>query len=309
MSTMLGHAIQQDRGRPPRGARVASGASSWFGVALGTLGLGLAVNSLLGPIALDAIRYPFSGGILNQLLGLDAVSLVLVAPLCVLAGVLALRRHPAGPVLALGPATYTAYMFVQYVVGPQYLSAPRILPLHLGLFILSIVVTAKAWSAIIPAELPSMTPSRSRRRGVIVVGLAAFVASRYAPVLLGSWTGEPIAAEFRTDPSFFWTILLMDVGVVVPAAVATAVALVRRTPGAARAMYGLVGWFALVPPSVAAMSVAMILKDDPNATSGGMVVFIAAAALFAAFAVGVFRPLFARSSWSAACKPTADGRE
>jgi hypothetical protein len=278
-------------------------------LALAALGLGLAANSLLGPLAFDAIRYPFSGSVRNQLLGLDAVSLLLVAPLCVLAGVLALRGNPAGPVLALGPATYTAYMFVQYVVGPQYLGAPRILALHLGLFILSVVVTAKAWSAVVPARLPAMSPSRSRRRGVIALGLAAFVVSRYVPVLLGSWSGEPIAAEFRAAPSFFWTILLMDLGIVVPAGVATAIALLRRTPGAARAMYALVGWFALVPPSVAAMSVAMALEHDPNATTGGTVVSVAAAALLAAFAVGVFRPLFAGSRRPAAGEHAINGKE
>ena len=308
MSRMLDHAIETAPARPHRGTSAPSAAGRWFGVALAALGLGLAVNSLLGPLVLDAIRYPFSGSLRNQLLGLDAVSLVLVAPLCVLAGILALRRHPAAPVLALGPATYTAYMFVQYLVGPQYLNSPRILPLHLGLFILGVVVTATAWSAVVPAQLPAMTPRRSRRRGVIALALAAFVVSRYLPVLLGSWSGAPIAAEFQAAPSFFWTILLMDLGVVVPAAIATAVGLLRQAPAAARAMYALFGWFALVPPSVAAMAVAMVLRHDPNATTGGTIVFIAVAAVFAAFAVGVFWPLFATPTRSAPPGPRIDGQ-
>jgi hypothetical protein len=100
----------------------------------------------------------------------------------------------------------------------------------------------------------------------------------------------------------------MDLGVVVPAAIATAVGLLRRAPAAARAMYALFGWFALVPPSVAAMAVAMVLRHDPNATTGGTIVFIAVAAVFAAFAVGVFWPLFATPTRSAPPGPRIDGQ-
>jgi hypothetical protein len=42
---------------------------------------------------------------------------------------------------------------------------------------------------------------------------------------------------------------------VVPCTIATALALRRGTPVATKAMYGVVGWFALVPPSVAVMEV------------------------------------------------------
>ena len=48
------------------------------------------------------------------------MTVLLVAPAAALAGILSLRGHPAGPLLALGPAAYAAYMFVQYVLGPEY---------------------------------------------------------------------------------------------------------------------------------------------------------------------------------------------
>ena len=31
-------------------------------------------------------------------------------------------------------------------------------------------------------------------------------------------------------------------------------------------MYGVVGWFALVPPSVTAMAAVMLVRDDPHAS-------------------------------------------
>lgn len=93
------------------------------------LGVGLITNSLLGPFVADAIHYPLSESVLNQTVGLEAVSLFLAAPLCVLAGVLAINGRATGPILAFGPA-YTAYMFLQYVVGPENRSYPSVLPLH-----------------------------------------------------------------------------------------------------------------------------------------------------------------------------------
>ncbi|MDD9205726.1 hypothetical protein PU560_04495 [Georgenia sp. 10Sc9-8] len=65
------------------------------------------------------MTYPFTETVLNETLGLEAVTLVLVAPLAVVTGAMTLRGHRAGPLLALGPAAYAAYMLVQYVVGPQ----------------------------------------------------------------------------------------------------------------------------------------------------------------------------------------------
>jgi hypothetical protein len=102
---------------PTRALQVAADAHgagaagrSWLGAALLALGAGVAALSLLGPLMSAVIDYRITDLVLSQLVGLDAVSLALVAPLAALAGVLTLRGHALGPVLALGPATYVAYL-------------------------------------------------------------------------------------------------------------------------------------------------------------------------------------------------------
>ena len=80
----------------------------------------LVLNSLLGPLLLGVVDYPISASMTNQLLGLEVITLVLVVPWTVFAGVLALHEDPRAPLLALAPTSYTAYTFVQYVVGPEY---------------------------------------------------------------------------------------------------------------------------------------------------------------------------------------------
>jgi len=73
----------------------------------------------------------------------------------------------------------------------------------------------------------------------------------------------------------FWTIILLDLGVVVPAGLAAGGGHLRGgTALAWKTAYAVVGWFALVGPAVAAMGVAMRLDDDPGASAGTLALFV-----------------------------------
>ena len=66
--------------------------------------------------------------------------LVLVGPVAVLAGLLVLREHRAGPVVALGPAAYALYICPQPIsAGPGRHpgNAEQFFPLFLVLFVLA----------------------------------------------------------------------------------------------------------------------------------------------------------------------------
>lgn len=262
-------------------------AVRWLALCLFGLAAGLALNALLGPLVLDAVDYPFSESIRNQAIGLEAVSLGLVAPWCVVAGILNWRGYRLAPVLAVAPGGYTAYMMVQYVVGPNYLEYATVVPLHLGLFILGGVALFGGWL------LQDRAPWRPVPRGYawIALGIGLFVVSRYLPMLLGAASEEPLPDEFADDPAMYWTIVLLDLGVVVPAAMATAVALWRRASVAGLALYALMGWFVLVPISVAAMAVVMLANDDPNKSAATTAIFCSAALVFTAFAGWLHRRL------------------
>ena len=94
--------------------------SRHFGWTVLALAAGLLLNTIAGPLLLEWIDYPITETMVNQLIGLELVTTFLVVPVLTVAGVLALRGHPAAPLVAIGPAAYTAYMFVQYVLGPEY---------------------------------------------------------------------------------------------------------------------------------------------------------------------------------------------
>ena len=262
-----------------------------FGTGMFVLALLLVSNSFLGPLGIEVFDHPISSTLQNQLIGLEIVTLVLVTPLSIAAGVLALRGHRAAGPLAFGPAAYTAYMFVQYVLGPEYATFNAVVLFDLGVFALSVVLAVWAWTITDTASLPDTTPTRQRVYGVVLLALAAFILSRY----LGPIFGGAMPAEFADARTFFWSIVLLDLGLVVPATVVTAVALFRGARCAQKALYAVLGWFALVPPSVAAMAAVMVARSDPTASVGQVVVLTVVAVVFVGFAVTVFRPLLFRS--------------
>ncbi|HWJ80910.1 MAG TPA: hypothetical protein VNS55_01630 [Nocardioides sp.] len=265
-----------------------------FGVLLLVLAGALVVNSAIGPLGLDLVDYPITATLRNQLVGLEVVTVLLVVPWCVLAAVRALRDEPGAALLGFPPAGYTLYMFVQYVLGPEYAEYRAITLFHLALVTLSGGLTLWCWSLSRSALLPPRPRRTERWCGVLMLGLAGVVVLRYAGGIIGSFDTTAIPDEFAAARTFYWSIFLLDLGVVVPATVVGAVALLSGRDLGRRALYAVTGWFALVPPSVAAMAVVMLVNDDPHGSAATVVVLSVAAVAFGALAVGVHRPLLAR---------------
>ena len=270
------------------------------------IAVGLAAVALLGPLATGAIDYHVTETLRNQTIGLDAVSLLVVAPLSALAALLVLRRHVAGAALGLGVGAYTSYMFVQYILGPEYERLPGnnelLFPLYLVLFALGWIVALAAWNAFDAERLPH-SPGRDRLVGRIVLPLLAFLAfSRYLPALADWMSPRPEDPGYLAGPTFSWMIAMLDLGIFLPATVAACVGLRRRTPWAHKALSAVVGWFALVGLAVAGMAITMYVNDDPNASGLNAIFMTTLGALFAALGLFVFWPLFAnkrsRTTWA-----------
>lgn len=269
----------------------------WPGVALLVLGLGLAANSVLGPLVLGVIDYRFSHALLAQGWGLDLVSLAVAAPLAVGAGAATLRGRTIGPALALGLGAYAAYMAVQYVVGPEYLSLAgdneRFFLLHLGLFVTGLATVVGAWRTVDAGSLPPGTGKGARGWSVVLALLGLFLLLRYLPLLVRLTAGDPPGAEFRENPTSFLLIAFLDLGVLLPATVAGAVGLWRERGWARKVLHLVTGWWALVAVAVAAMAVTMWARGDPAGSAGGAAGFTLTAVVLSGLAVRLEGPLLA----------------
>src|SRR3954447_18364744 len=121
----------------------------WLGVCLLAPAASLTALSVLGPLIAGVIHWRIRPTILSQLYGVDAVSLMLVAPLAAVAGALSRRGRPLGALLGVGPAAYAVYMVPQYLLGPDYAHVAgdneRWFPLLLIVFELGVVAAVLAW--------------------------------------------------------------------------------------------------------------------------------------------------------------------
>lgn len=270
-------------------------------VLLLSLAGGLTLVAILGPLVTGVLRYHYSESMLNQAVGLDAFALIVVVAVALLAAALCWRGHQGGPLLAMAPAGFAAYMLVQYVIGPEYLrvdgNAERAFLLFVALFVNATAILFVAWRE---AVAPPVSDRSSKRRGITLLVLAAFVVLGIylANGFLSAMADFPkyvaeraSVSEYDEHPTAYWIVAFLDLAVVVPTTVATAVGLLRGSVWARKAFYGVIGWFALVPGSVAAMAVVMVFRDDPAASASKAVGFVAVALVCMAAAATVFLPL------------------
>ena len=290
---------------PPQAddTHVTAQSARWMCPALVALAVGVALTALLGPLTDGPIRYHVSVDALNQVIGGDLVAVALVAPVSLFASFLAWRRHPAAPVVALGPAVFAVYTYTQLALGGDFTryagNSERFFVLHLAIFVLGGAIALRSWASIDTKRLPPMTRRSQRVLGSFVIVVAGFVlVGLHLPTLIDAWRDHPVRPEYLADPGVFWVVKLMDLGIVVPTLTAVGVGLVRGAGWAHKAAYGVLGWFALLGSSVAAMAVVMQVKADPSASTANTIAFGLFALVGLTVAVWLLRPLLARRSWT-----------
>ena len=150
-----------------------------LGSGLVLLAMAVATVAALGPLVFGVLRYRISATSLNQIIGSDAAALTVVVPVTVAVAVLAIRGHPAAPVLALAPSVFVVYTYTQLIVGNEYLRLPgnveRFFPLLLAAFILAAAIALWAWNSVPAARLPATSTRVDRTAGVLLLVIATFV--------------------------------------------------------------------------------------------------------------------------------------
>jgi hypothetical protein len=100
--------------------------------------------------------------------------------------------------------------------------------------------------------------------------------------------------EYASSPTPFWLVKLMDLGIVVPVAVAAGIGLLRGATWARQVAYALLTAYTLLGFSVTAMGVVMNLHADPDASLLLTAAFALFTGAFVALSTALYRPLFAR---------------
>jgi hypothetical protein len=84
----------------------------------------------------------------------------------------------------------------------------------------------------------------------------------------------------------------MDLGIIVPAAVAVGVGALRHRAWARKPVYAILGAYTLIGASVACMGITMSLRDDPDASLATLIGMTLLAVVLGAVTCYLYRPLF-----------------
>jgi hypothetical protein len=269
-----------------------------FGLVL--LAMAVATVAALGPLVFGVLRYRISATSLNQIIGGDAAALIVVVPVTVAVGALAIRGHPAAPVLALAPSVFVVYTYTQLIVGNEYLQLPgnveRFFPLLLAAFILAAAIALRAWNSLPASRLPATSARVDRTAGVVLLLIAAFVVlGLHLANYLDAMRDHPVTEQYLSNPTAFWLVKFMDLGIVVPAAIAVGVGALRRRPGARKPVYALLGAYTLIGASVAGMAITMAARHDPDSSGVAVIGATVMTALLAGTTCYIYLPLFRRA--------------
>jgi hypothetical protein len=245
------------------------------------------------------LHYRTSASGLDQIRGSDLAALAGTAPLCVWVGKLARDGHPAAPVLALAPAGFGVYTWTQLLVGNEWGRLPGNVewfsPLLAGVVGVGIAVTVRATRAL--GARPPLPWSRRQERatGVLLLSVAGFVVvGIHLSELVDALRTHPVGVALLTTPNAFWAVKAMDLGLVAPASLAMGIGLLRRRPWARSPAAAVLGGYALLGWSVAAMGWSMVIGRAPDAPLGLSIGATAVAAAVTGYAVVLYRPLFRR---------------
>jgi len=250
---------------------MTTAAHRWLAPAAAVLAVDLAVVVLLGPLVTGVIDYRVTSLLRNQLIGSDIVTLGVIAPLALAAAVLLRRRSPTGPLLALPTALAAWYFAAELVLGPDRTGLPgndeAFLPLFLGVLLLSGAIALGAWQSVAAASTQLRRSPGRWVGGLLLAVVTLFVVGRYLPAWLQIVRGTA-SSDYTAGPGMWWTIAFQDLALLLPAAAATGVGLLRQAPWADKAAFAVSGCLALIGAAVTAMAWSMTVHDDAGATTG-----------------------------------------
>ena len=122
--------------------------------------------------------------------------------------------------------------------------------MRLVVFLAAEAVVVLAWRLAPPMPQPTL---RLERTAVVVPLLVAafLIFGQHLRPLLTAWRDPAALTEYASSPTPFWMVKLMDLGIIVPAAVATAIGLLKGAAWARRSMYVLLTGYTCLAIAVA----------------------------------------------------------
>jgi hypothetical protein len=253
-------------------------------------GLVLIYLAVQGPLDRGVLTYKTAALINNQLLGQDAVNLVLMAPLLLAAGGLLMLRKPLACYLLIATPLFLIYYALSYTIGWEWSS-----PLYTGnseryfFLFLFILIAALIFLLYALAVFPKNVETHFKKAGLAVY---TAVFALFLLVFAGMWIKEvlEVAATGTTRaydiaPTAFWMVRVFDLGFSIPLGLIGLYLLWARPNKAFSVICLFYGFFFTQIIAVLAMGWTMFFKKDPTFLWRDLIVFSVLALIIA---VGFF---------------------
>ena len=249
-------------------------------------GLVLAYLAVQGPLVRGVIAYRTAPGIVGQLMGQDAVNLVLMSPLLLAGGVLLLLRRPLAKALLIATPLFLIYYALSYTIGWEWSSpaytgnSQRWFFLYLFVLVAALVILLYAL-----AVFPKNVESRFKKGGLAGYS-AVFVL--FLLVFAGLWVQEVLevigtgtSRGYAIAPAAFWLVRVFDLGFSIPLGFVSVYLLWARPKQAFGVVSLFYGFFFTQIVAVLAMGWTMFFKKDPTFLWRDVIVFSVLALIIA----------------------------
>lgn len=233
-----------------------AGTAAAIGITQRGSGATAEATSILGErysYAIDGVYAHNAVRVVAEGVGWDAVTLFLAVPALLVAAVFVARGSLRARVAALGLFGYLAYQYLMYAmfwaVGPLF---PLFVVLYpaalLGIAWIVGTLDTRALAAAVGPGFPRRTLA------VFAAVMSAMLVVMWVPRIAAGIAGDPVGANLLGTPTL--TVQALDLGLVVPLSLATAVLVWRRH----RAGYVLGALFTVKAVTMAGAIVAMLVS-------------------------------------------------
>ncbi|CAL8967622.1 hypothetical protein PROP_00084 [Propionicimonas sp. T2.31MG-18] len=233
-----------------------AGTAAAIGITQRGSGATAEATSILGErysYAIDGVYAHNAVRVVAEGVGWDAVTLFLAVPALLVAAVFVARGSLRARLAALGLFGYLAYQYLMYAmfwaVGPLF---PLFVVLYpsalLGIAWIVGTLDTRALAAAVGRGFPRRTLA------VFAAVMSAMLAAMWVPRIAAGIAGDPVGANLLGTPTL--TVQALDLGLVVPLSLATAVLVWRRH----RAGYVLGALFTVKAVTMAGAIVAMLVS-------------------------------------------------
>ncbi len=235
--------------------------------------------SVMGPLLADKIQYKTSLSAIYQLQGQDIANIVFLAPLYIIAGVLMFCKKEIYKYLLILPPLSVIYYALSVAVGLEWSNQAYTGNSHeyfyyfLFLIVSSLVIMLYSLSLFSDNNLIQF-----KKKGLIIYTIifAIFLLMfmRMWVVDINDVIKSGSSPAYDENPTVFWVIKSFDLGFVIPLGFISLYLLWTRADQAAGILFLFYGFFISMGVAVNAMGISMLINDDPQFDSSGLVIFI-----------------------------------